>query len=653
MAVRTLDLGQKGAFSGIFGRPRTLAWPVYAYRITIPARSKAEGEELNPFERVVLNLLSISGSMDESALANDICIPIDLVRNVLFRLRDRGLIDEDNRIGSAQRAASREHAGEEQYVTALAFRELVGGGVLPFVMSLDDGNTLKTKTADEYSKPLPKSSDPSLRTPPSPREVIAAVNQMARRSRRRALPLLHDQVRVGREPEEYFLECQIVIQLHDADFRIGSPWGEGFSRIFETAFALRQEQDQKLQQWMLEWRKQLAAPDNEAQSHTEGRAPFDTPDARRRYPRLIQMLTPPRGETYRPLPSICHSLIWALFYVCEAYDTDVAIRRLSLETGAEYSKRMSDLARTIGFEVPAAGFRPVLKSRLIAFSKWSMADMETLVALCLLQAERQVDHPLRRVAAAHPDFIVRLRSLKKDRDGQGHGLDGGSRAAGNAPLESDAFMQDVVHTLLPSILFDQSSSGPPSASQADRRLDARTSLLSTFGHSVFSKLGPSAQNALLNAELFWLACRDGDDAHDFLFKIYATLQGLLFRFLTGIAASELPEDGYCALASERAEQAGLGRLPPVLETVNLRLVRETLQGNDSTLGASTLALLLKSSDEFLERLAHDDPDFLTTIATIHAEREHGDKAVPMLKDDVAKLRRSAFRTIEALLTNED
>jgi hypothetical protein len=653
MAARTLDFGQKGALSGIIGRPRTLAWPVYAYRITMPARSKSGGEEFNPFERVIVNLLSIAGSMDESALAKDICIPIDLVRNVLFRLRDRGLIDEDNRLINAERAASREHAREEQYVTALVFRELVGGSVLPFVMSLDDGNTLKTKTADEYRKPLPQGSEPSFRTPPSPRDIIAAVTQMARRSSRRTLPLLHDQVRIGREPEEFFLECDIVIQIHDADFRIGSPWGDGFSRILETAFTGRLDQDQKLQQWMLEWRNQLAAPNNAAQSHAGERAPFDTPDARRRYPKLIHLLTPPKGETYRSLPGIYHSLEWALFYTCKAYDTDIAIRRLSLETGPEYSQWMSDLARTMGFDVPAAGFRPVLKGRLIAFTKSSEADMETVVAICLLQAEGHADHPLRRVAAAHPDFLVRLWSLKKDRDGLGHGRLRGGRAARTAPLESDAFMQGVVRTLLPSILFDQSTRGPPSGSQADRRLDARTSLLSTFGHSFFGKLGPNAQEALLRAELFWLVCRDGDDAREFVFNIYPTLQGLLFRVLSGIAPSVVPEDGYRALASERSERAGLGRLPPELETVNLRRVRETLQGNDRTLGASALALLLKASDEFLESLARDDPRFLTTIATIHAARGHGNEPVPMSKDDVAKLRLSAFASIEALLTNED
>lgn len=652
MTTRTLDLSRKGTFSGIFGRPRTLAWPVHAYRITIPARSRTERENLNPFERVIVNLLSVVGGMDEGALARETCIPIDLVRNVILRLRDRGIIDEDNRLKDAQRSASREQAREEQYVTALVFRELVGGRVLPFVTRLDDGQALRTKTEDEYRKLLQQSSEPKHRTHPSPRDVIGAITQMTRRSGRRILPPLDEQVRIGREPEEYLLECEIVIQIHDADFRIGNPLGEGFSRILESGFTRLLAEDTKLQHWMMDWRNKLAAPNNEKQSRAQERAPFDTPDTRRRYPKLVKLLTPPRGETHRSVSGVYHSLEWALFYSCQAYDTDIAIRRLSLETGAGYSEWMSNIARTIGFELPAAGFRPVLKGKLVAFSKSSEADMATVSAICLLQAERQLDHPLRTVASTRPDFLTRIWSLKNARDGEGHGRDR-ARASGGAPLESDAFMQEVVRTLLPSIRFEESSVGTPAPSQADRRLDARTSLLNTFGHSTFGRLGPSAQEALLRAELFWLVPGDGDDAREFVFNLYSALQGILFGCLTGVAPSEITEDGFRALANERAERTGLGRLPPELGTVSLRRIRDTLQGNDRTLGASAYALLLMASDEFLERLALADSRFLTTIANIHATRRHGNEPVPMSKDDVAKLRRSALASIDALLTNED
>ena len=98
MATRTLDYGKNIPFSGVFGRPRNLAWPVHAYRITIPATVKRGQGQLNPFERVILSMIDAVGGLDEKGLADETCIPVDLVRSVVLRLRDRGLIDSDNRI---------------------------------------------------------------------------------------------------------------------------------------------------------------------------------------------------------------------------------------------------------------------------------------------------------------------------------------------------------------------------------------------------------------------------------------------------------------------------------------------------------------------------------------------------------------------------
>ena len=655
MAKRTLDLDLrlKGTFGEIFGRPRTLAWPVQAFRITIPDLSRGERDYLNPFERVILKLIGVTEGSDEATLARDTRLPVDLVRNVIARLRDRGIVNEDNRLARPQIGGSALEMPDEEYVTAMVLRELVGGRVLPFVRILDFGHALKTKMTDERGKLLPTGHGTNFQAPPSTREVINAISQMSRYSRRRPPMPSAAQVRIGREPEDYLLECSIVIQMHDADFRIANPFGVGFSSILETAFGESLNRDPKLQRWMLDWRNQLAAPNNDARSYVVERAPFDTTENRRRFPKLVEILKPSRGESYRPLSAIYHSLEWALFYTCQTYETSIPVQQLSLETGPEYSNWMSNIVRTIGFDVPATGFRPVRKGRLNAFSMSSEADMETVMAICLLQAEGHSDHPLRRIADVYPDFLVRVWSLKRERDGLGHGRDRGVRGAGDVPMESDAFMQAIVRTMLPSILFEKGASGTLAPSQADRRLDARTSLLSTFGHSVFRKLGPTAQESLLHAELFSLACRDEDDAREFVFNVYSTLQGVLSRFLTSMAPSELPEEGYLAIASHRARLAELGHLPPEFGTVNLRRVRESLHGNDTTLGASALALLLKASDSFLHRLALEDPHFLATIASIHVVRGHGNESVPMSIGDVAKMRRAAFASLNALLTNED
>lgn len=67
------------------------------YRVTLPKVSN-NGDCLNAFERVILKLLDVFGILNADELANELRIPLDLVKCVLLRLQDKGFIDEYNAI---------------------------------------------------------------------------------------------------------------------------------------------------------------------------------------------------------------------------------------------------------------------------------------------------------------------------------------------------------------------------------------------------------------------------------------------------------------------------------------------------------------------------------------------------------------------------
>jgi hypothetical protein len=90
--LKLLDYGKPHPFGQIIGRPRHLAWPVHAYRVTLPRRAH-DGDDLNAFERVVLKLLAALGLMSDQEVAHETGIPLDLVRSILLRLQDKKLID--------------------------------------------------------------------------------------------------------------------------------------------------------------------------------------------------------------------------------------------------------------------------------------------------------------------------------------------------------------------------------------------------------------------------------------------------------------------------------------------------------------------------------------------------------------------------------
>lgn len=649
MARRTLEYGKHSPFSGVFGRPRNLAWPVHAFRVTIPATGNGGQGGLNPFEAVILNMVEAVGGQDSKALSEETCIPIDLVRSIILRLRDRELIDSDNQIMARQQRRRDRDQDDDFYTSALAFRELVGGEVLPFVHVLDASNPIRTKETEPKARILDIEPNACGLGAPSTRAVIDAIIQMKRRATEHGhyirIPTI-EQVRVGREPEEFLLDCRIAVETRSAEFRIADPFGIGFSRLLEHVFASRLEDDESLQRWMRNWLETLANPNQDSRQPPMATNRFDTPSNRRRYPKLVQTLTPARGFRHRSVTDIYASLEWSFFYTCEAYEPSIAIRQLRAEVGPGYSRRMAALAASIGFEVPEYGFRPVPRGRLADYDN-RKAEMDTVIAIALLQAESDEDHPMHRLAKVQPDLFVNIRKLESDRGSRAHGAHVPLRS--EVELASDAMMRDTISTLLPSVQFDDGGADAPAESEADLLLDARISLIDTFGYRPFRMLGPDTQNALLEAEKFLLASHDGDDARELVVNLYAALQGALRGFLGGATPLGLTESDYKKAAWDRARRAGLGDLPQGMRSVNPRRIREALQGIDRSLGASALVMLLTTSENRLAALARQQPSFLTDIGTIHERRGHGNEPLPMSTVDARNLRRITTLSLETLL----
>lgn len=648
MRASTLDYGDIDPFFGVIGRPQHLAWPVHAFRITIPAAPGAGEEHLNPFERVILHVLDAVGRLDEGELAQETCIPVSLVRTVILRLQDKGLIDEDNLVVDANRESWAREAKEEHYTSALAFRELVGGRLLPFVQILDEEHPLRTKTVKDATL-LAQDHAASRLGPPSAGDVISVITQMKRRSEAYAESARTPdiaQIRVEREPESRLLDCLIAIQGHDADFRIADPFGTGFSRVLEDVFTHRLETDEELQKWMTKWRQRLRAPKASADGQERPREPWDTEENTRKYPGLIHALRHSRGMTHRSLEKIYGSLEWALYYTCELHDPKVAIKRLQYETGINYSQWLSGIARRLGFNVPRDGFRPLPPGKFKDYLD-KKPEMDTVLGIALLQAEADPEHPLHTIASADPDFIGRIRSLARERGNRAHGK--GTRVANGTPLESEQFMRENISTLLPAIQFDPQAQGAGVDSWADLLLDARTGLLGAFGYRDFNKLGLGVQASLLTAEQLWIGFRDGDDALPLISDLYSALQGVLREFLSGSAPSAVREGEYVKRAGVRAELAGLGELPVSLATVKRYRIRETLQGNDLSLGASVVALLLTASEDVLQEIAKVQSDFLSVISDLLQKRGHANQPVPMEKKTADELRKSVISVIRTLL----
>ncbi len=648
--LKYLDYGQPNPFGGIIGRQRNIAWPVNAYRVTMP-RIPSNGDGLNPFESVILKLLDAVGVMEARTLADETRIPLDLVKSILLRLQDRGVIDDHNAIIAQEYDGSEDEEDQVPvFGSALVFRELATGKILPFLHWLDDTNPLRKEESEKKNFLRIHWHDVHEKNTPIQRDVINALRAMKRRSAafgsEQKMPAIQ-QIYIANSHEKYHLNCPIAIQKSDAEFRIADPFGNGFSLILEKAFEQLLEQDEKLAVWLRDWKQSLSNPRHQKQSE-KPKEPFDNEINWQRYPGLIARLRSSQNTPYRPIADIFAAIEWALFYACCQRPVEQIITRFKFTAQVDHSALLAKEAENVGLAPPKSGFRPIREGKLIDFQN-EKAELETVLAIAILQASSDKSHPLCRIATSHMNFIDRLLDIKKKRDEKAHGKGGAD--APEKELSDDPFMREVIHKLIPEIVFaDTPVVALDKDVRADSLLDARASIQHEFGFKIFNRIGANLQDRLVHAERFWLSCKNYDDALCFVSDLYAAVQAAFGMALTGKLPPNVGDTELMKTTENKAVDAGLcTEFPDSLNRVKPSAIRQTLQGSSQTLGACVITFLLMADDDALRAISDSQPSFINDMANIITKRNHGNQPLPLPKNDIAILRKSAFTTIKILM----
>lgn len=648
--LKILDYGELYHFSGIIGRSRRLAWPVHAYRITLP-RVINDGNELNAFERVILKLLDSSGAMNAEEMADETRIPLDLVKGIFLRLQDKGYIDEYNTIIRQRHdddIIKKDNA--QVFVTALLFRELATGKVLPFLHLLDDRNPLKKKVGEEKDFRTIHRDSSHRKKVPTQRDVINTLRAMKKRAAafgmEYKMPSIQ-QITIIYEPELYHLDCPIVFQKGDGEYRVSDPFGNGFSLILEKSFEQLLEQDDELAKWLHDWKQRLISSSSKNREISL-KEPFDTDTNSQRYPKLVASLRPASNARFRTLAQIHASIEWALFYACCLRPFNEVIVKLKQTEQSQHAILLEQAAQSIGLEPPSQGFRHVREGKLRDFEDGA-AYLETVLAIAILQARDDAEHPLRHLAAAHPDLINRLIAISVKRNEKAHGR-GGADAAQHE-LSDDHFLREVVHTLVQEIEFtDTPTIVADKDLHGDALLAARANIQGEFGFKLFNRLGTHLQNRLIHAERFFISCIDGDDAMTYVSDLYAAAQASFENFLAGRLPPDASDTQLIGMAESKAVAADLCKvLPESLRTVKTLTVRQTLQGGSQSLGACVVALLLVSDEDVLAAIRDMHPTMVDDMSNLIIRRGHGNEPILLSKADIAKLRKATLSTIKTFL----
>ena len=683
MSVKLLDYGKKSPFRETIGPVRFLAWPVAVYRVTLPYHIRGDEEyDLNPLERVILKLLDIipslempqndsklsSASINESKLVYATRLKLDLVRTVLLRLRDKGYIDEHDTLTEVKRKQWDAQDEKYRYVSALVFREMACGELLPFIHIITDKTPLRKVDEEEKKRMfhipgIPTKEQKNSYPEPTAQDVIMIKKAMLKRAlaygTKEAVPAL-TQITIASQPEYYYLNCPIAIQKGDEDFRIADPFESGFSLVLEKSFATLLSKEQRLKEWFLAWKKQLSqiskTEESEADRFWNGHR------CRNMYPQLISHLKPGPGQIHLSIGGIYSSIEWALYYYCIMRNFRMALDWLELAPMVSHQKMLFSCAKKLGFRVTKGNsgngngrdfiFQAIKPGKILDF-KNGKAELPTVLAISLLIDEKNIGvAEMHKLAHNHPDFLWKIMEIKSERDSASHGNN--KRAIEGGELSSNAFMQDVIQTLLPDVQFPGNPlTGRTKQQVSDIRLDAITSLQAYFDFVNYNKLSENARNYLINAERFVLENNNSTnaslDASIFVSNLYSALQASMRPHLQKYTLANIDDNDFFKFAQDRAIKAGFSEIPESLSRVRPSKIRETMQGNDKSLGACLLAFLILADEDGLWLLHSKYPSFIEDIAEIIARRGHDNQSFTLSHTEVLSLRKKAYCSINTLL----
>lgn len=648
MQVRYLDFGDVTPKAGIIGAARHLEWPVNGYRVSLP-RNISDEDSLNPFERVVLGIMRATRIRDVNSISAKTCLEPDFVEGVLLRLRDKALLDEQNRITDTGKEKLDDEGGLELR-TAWLFRELVSGKLLPFIHLPQNDEPPRCKKEPSHTKPMRASK---LRFgPPTPEEALAAMRETKRRvegyGKTIRLPRV-GQIDIGPNPERFSLDCPIVMRDSDGRWRIADPFGYGYSRELEATFLQEMGENEELSDWLMEWSDSLIVENGD--SADDSKAAYASQSIRKLYPGLSQNLRVRKDGT-RTIGQIYAAIEWALFYSCRINGFDDKVPELRFSSPRDQIDMFRGAMTAIGCD--GSGFIAPVDKRNINNYLSGTPEMRVVLPMSILQAEDDPSHPLRVFCHAHPDFVARIGRMKARRDAPLHGGESDRFVQSGEP--DDLFMKELVSTLLPAVRFDDANqlrNGDADSTFKNVNFNAENSIMGEFGPAVpYLRMTRGTREALLSAERFWITFEGEENLQLLVNEYYAALQSVLDAEILSDRVSRPDSKLFdpCSTATSRCEKLNLGTLPRGLLNAKRTFIQDALQGGGNhTLGPSLIVYLALADEEKLVSIEESVPGFVDDICELIAIRGHGNGVIPGCKEDAGKYRAFAFDVIKAIL----
>lgn len=665
-------------FGGTMGKPRDIGWPVIAYRVTMPMPGLHRDVE-NPIKKLVVKLLLAHWKPEQEIVKEEgenltvemtTGLPWDIVRCTLLRLQDEGIIDEYyelTNLGKSKFAPDVDDKGQmdEKICTALVFREMIGGFVLPFVQELTNEKPLRkhVKSSNEMIKKLKDNGEFRNETI-TVQEVLGAYRRWRKVSKSDVeamkFPSMR-QIKIVGEPEFYYLKCPMAILSRDGDFAIADPFGYGISSLFESIMrkwlAVRGKHDEEFETWLLEWNEKTVI-NVDAIDDKLIKEPFDNDHCQEQYPNLVKNLKKGKSRQFLSIAQIYASIEWAFFYYSIRFDAKRVLRILEFSSEKAFCKRMLWIARRNGLILNrnVSGrperfeFKAITSKRREDY-KNSVPELISVFLILLLQMDEGLcDSKIKSLIRSHKWILLDLLELKRNHDPEVHGKKN-EEICEKAREKETRLMQDIIRELLPDVpLAEDDQASAMRVALSDQRQAAMAKLLRFFTFSLWTDMDVNLKNYLISTERYrqFEFSDGGDDVMPMIRDGYSALQALFRLSLKQGTFAKVDESQYKRTARERSKRFGIV-YPDGLDSVREQMIIATLEGNDQTLGACLIAFLLMMNDDVLADIAATTPDLLEQVVRVIFLRQHGNVIVPMKKEEVREFCKSVYEVTKVIL----
>lgn len=463
-----LDYGPQLHRRGLEWQQRfEILWPVHAWRIVVPVGERAK---LDPLQRVVLRLRR-AGLMEPEELATRVGVDPELVVHLAAELRDLGYLDDLGRVSEHGAFALEDLIPANRSLrTGWVFQEAVGGEWLPrFTTELNDIDV----EPDDRGFPLVRRGtrgdprlDPAFVVPalrphadcPQANDILDLLRRHRRdlrRLKRAGTDLTPYLAPAGERlegspkgPEAYHLRTFVYVphdlELEGQPWYVAEPFGFGASPLLRSLLeSLRLEQDEgirrrldlitgvHLHQARSSWEAMNGLLREQAERIVDEGFPGTAVDAAEVRNALVEAhvalgsaqeaakQTPPPAL---PASHIGGHLRGALELALQALHRRsppgdawqrLFQRDLRTQLGKALRKRtLQECGVAVGFPVlPSAVHSPSPGRVQEAAQRVEISNLRPKVAAFILAATSAPDHPLRRLAQAAPDWIIRADDL--------------------------------------------------------------------------------------------------------------------------------------------------------------------------------------------------------------------------------------------------